>query len=91
MSGEPVSNAAATSEMPPAAVYRETEDAELFALVHEAVLEGRMLAADRGDVMMLAAHMKRLNERLVLRLGRVSCGFAESPWIRLGSFLLDPK
>jgi len=58
-------------------------------LVHEAMLEGGAPGSDAGEVLQLAFHLKRLNERLVLRLSNVRCGFVDSPWNRLDTFSLD--
>ena len=58
-------------------------------LVHEGLLDGLTPAGDYGDVIYLASHLRRLNQRLLLRLAGVSCGFAGSSWTQMGRYLLE--
>lgn len=58
------------------------------SLVHESLVSGSTASRDCNDVVDAAYHLKRINERLILRIAAVKCSFVRAPWSHVGFFSL---
>jgi hypothetical protein len=60
-------------------------------LVHEALLAGSAPTSDHTESIRAATQLGKLNDRLMLRLAGVECGFVQSSWDTMLNFCLELK